>query len=63
VQSIHYYESVLVIEKRPMEQPASKRTGQALFPDYELDYEPNDNRHGPSLINRLKHQLSPKRGG
>jgi Methyltransferase domain len=32
--SLHYYDSVLVIEKRPIQPPTNERTGQALFPDY-----------------------------
>jgi hypothetical protein len=34
VHSLHYYDSVLVIEKRPMQQPTDERIGQASFPDY-----------------------------
>jgi hypothetical protein len=56
VLGIHYYDSVLVIEKRPMERPVSKRTGQALFPDYKPDYE----QHYPSLFSRLKRQFTRK---
>jgi len=33
--SLHYYDSVMVIEKRPMTPPTHERKGQALFPDYE----------------------------
>lgn len=33
--SMHFYDSVLVIEKRPMSAPVHHRRGQALFPDYE----------------------------
>jgi hypothetical protein len=32
--SLHYYDSVVVIEKRPMRPPINERTGEALFPDY-----------------------------
>ncbi|MES2226296.1 MAG: class I SAM-dependent methyltransferase [Pseudomonadota bacterium] len=32
--SLHYYDSVLVVEKRPMTAPADERKGQALFPDH-----------------------------
>jgi hypothetical protein len=34
VHSLHYYDSVLVIEKRPMRQPTHERIGQASFPEY-----------------------------
>ena len=47
VHSIHYYDSVLVVEKRPLEQPISKCTGQRLFPDYEPDYEPRRQARSP----------------
>lgn len=33
--SLHYYDSVLVIEKRPMVAPTNERKGEALFSDYE----------------------------
>lgn len=52
--SVHYYDSVLAIEKRPMQAPADVRTGQALFPDYEQDY--------PSLSYRLKRLLERFKG-
>lgn len=32
--SLHYYDSVLVVEKRPMQPPTNHRMGEALFPDY-----------------------------
>jgi hypothetical protein len=32
--SLHYYDSVLVVEKRPMQPPTNERTGEALFADY-----------------------------
>lgn len=35
VHSLHYYDSVLVIEKRRMTPPTHERKGQPLFPDYE----------------------------
>jgi hypothetical protein len=34
VHSLHYYDSVLVIEKRPMQPPTHERIGQASFPEY-----------------------------
>lgn len=34
VHSLHYYDSVLVVEKRKMTAPTHERKGQALFPDY-----------------------------
>jgi limonene-1,2-epoxide hydrolase len=32
--SLHYYDSVLVVEKRPMQPPTNEATGETLFPDY-----------------------------
>jgi len=34
VQSLHYYDSVLVIEKRPVEKPFRVKTGNAEIPDW-----------------------------
>jgi hypothetical protein len=34
VHSLHYYDSILVIEKRPMEKPFHSKTGNAEIPDY-----------------------------
>lgn len=33
--SLHYYDSVLVIEKKPVKKPCPRRTGEATIPDYE----------------------------
>ena len=35
VHSLHYYDSVLVIEKRPMQKPFHLKTGTASIPDYQ----------------------------
>ena len=34
VHSVHYYDSVVAIEKRPTEPPTHRRVGEASFPDY-----------------------------
>jgi hypothetical protein len=34
VHSVHYYDSIVVVEKRPMVQPTHHRVGKALFSDY-----------------------------
>jgi Methyltransferase domain len=47
--SMHYYDSVLVIEKRPMTPPQRERTGEPLFADYEPKY--------PGLLDRIKRRL------
>lgn len=49
VHSLHYYDSVLVIEKRPRVEPTHERRGQARFPDYE--------HRPPSLFDRLRRML------
>jgi len=36
VHSLHYYDSILVIEKRTIEKPVHSRIGTQLFPDYEV---------------------------
>ena len=35
VHSAHYYDSIVVLEKRPMVQPTHERVGRASFPDYQ----------------------------
>lgn len=60
--SLHFYDSVLVIEKRPMEPPTSLRTGQALFPDYELAYESEHRNLIHRLMQRLMKRLWRARG-
>ncbi|HLE17943.1 MAG TPA: class I SAM-dependent methyltransferase [Syntrophales bacterium] len=48
VHSLHYYDSVLVIEKRPIEKPSHLKTGTPTIPDF----------HPPkSLLKRLKERL------
>lgn len=34
VHSVHYYDSVIVLEKRPMEPPTHQRVGEASFADH-----------------------------
>jgi hypothetical protein len=34
VHSLHYYDSIIVIEKRPIEKPINKMTGTSTIPDY-----------------------------
>jgi hypothetical protein len=36
VHSLHYYDSILVIEKRTIEKPSTSMTGTATFPDVTL---------------------------
>jgi hypothetical protein len=49
VRSLHYYDSILVIEKQPMAPPTHERKGTALFPDYD--------HQSPRLIDRLRRKL------
>ena len=49
VASAHYYDSVLVLEKKAMKDPTRERKGSALFPDYE--------HKSPRLIDRLRRHL------
>jgi hypothetical protein len=46
VHSLHYYDSVLVIEKRPKAEPTHERKGEALFPDYA--------HQSPRVVDRLR---------
>lgn len=46
VHSLHFYDSVLVIEKRPTKAPTRDRHGRASFPDYE--------HRSPRLVDQLK---------
>jgi len=34
VHSVHFYDSILVVEKRPMEKPSHRQTGTLSVPDY-----------------------------
>jgi hypothetical protein len=49
VASAHYYDSVLVLEKKPMSEPTRDRKGNASFPDYES--------RSPRFIDRLRSKL------
>lgn len=51
-KSLHFYDSVLVVEKYPMMPPSHSRTGQAQFPDYDQPY--------MGLLQRLKRKLRRK---
>jgi hypothetical protein len=48
VHSLHYYDSVLVIEKRPIEKPFHLKTGTATIPNFNPP---------KSLLERLKERL------
>jgi hypothetical protein len=47
--SVHYYDSIVVIERRPMSPPARERIGNRLFADFDPIY--------PGLVSRLKRRL------
>jgi len=48
VHSLHYYDSILVIEKRPIEKPFHLKTGTATIPNFNPP---------KSLLERLKERL------
>lgn len=48
-KSLHFYDSVLVIEKQPMLPPTHARTGHAQFPDFDQPY--------LGLLEKLKRKL------
>ena len=51
VHSLHYYDSILVIEKRPIEQPFHLKTGTPTIPDV---------RPPQDFLNRFKRRLKQK---
>ena len=51
VGSLHYYDSVLVIEKTPIDKPTHLKTGSASIPDY---------KPPKNLYKRLKHWAKRK---
>ena len=53
VHSLHYYDSVLVVEKRPMEKPSLIKTGLRQIPDF-YPQKSLMNR----IIGRLQRELS-----
>jgi hypothetical protein len=51
--SLHYYDSILVIEKRPMEKPFELMTGTPTIPDYQV----YKGRSPKTLLLRLEGRL------
>jgi len=51
--SLHFYDSVLVIEKRRVAAPTHERRGQQFFPDYE--------HRSPRLIDKLRSAVRPRK--
>ena len=49
VHSLHYYDSILVIEKRPMVQPTHERKGQSQIADYQ--------QPSPKFFDRIKRKI------
>jgi hypothetical protein len=47
--SLHFYDSILVIEKRPVEKPFTRKTGLSTVPDFQPPPRP-----APSFWQRLK---------
>jgi len=54
VHSIHYYDSVLVIERRPIERPIHLATGARIIPDFQPP---------GGLVKRIKKWAKRKRAG
>ncbi|MEP7056486.1 MAG: class I SAM-dependent methyltransferase [Caldimonas sp.] len=52
--SLHYYDSVLVVEKRPMQPPHDEVTGTTLFPDWAVPPR--------GVVERLQRMLKRARG-
>jgi hypothetical protein len=48
---LHYYDSILVIEKRPIEEPIHLKTGLPEIPDYDPP---------KGLLRRLEKQIKQK---
>lgn len=53
VRGLHFYDSVLVIEKQPVSAPTHERRGTALFPDYQ----PRPARGLSGRLDRLRRKL------
>lgn len=51
IHSLHYYDSVLVIEKRPIEKPVALMTGTCVIPDVQPQ---------PTIVRRIKERLRRK---
>ena len=54
VDSIHYYDSILVIEKKKREKPTNERIGEYVF-DFDPNYEP-----GSKTAQKLKRHLTKR---
>jgi hypothetical protein len=52
--SLHYYDSILVIEKRPIEKPTPVKTGSASIPNYKPPKKPKN------ILNPLKRWFKRK---
>ena len=52
VNSIHYYDSVIVIEKSLREKPLSKRTGTPSFTQFKPEFSPANNSY-PNIIRKI----------
>ena len=57
VHSLHYYDSVLVIEKRPIEKPIVLTTGTPSIPDYQPHQPESFLKHLEREIDHLKRRF------
>ena len=55
VHSLHYYDSMLVIEKRPIEEPFHRKTGTESIPEFNPPPHPAE-----SLLKRVQRRLEKK---
>jgi hypothetical protein len=58
VYSLNYYDSILVIEKRPIERPHSLMTGSPQIPEFLESIPPSSAK--PNWLQRFKHWLERK---
>jgi hypothetical protein len=61
VNSLHFYDSVLVIEKRPIKPPSAEARGQRLFDDYCVQHSHLKASRTSQLISKIKSRLMPAR--
>lgn len=59
VNSLHFYDSVLVIEKRPIKPPSAESHGQRLFDDYDIHHQSQESSRTSRLISKIKSRFMP----
>jgi len=61
VNSLHVYDSVLVIEKQPINPPSGERRGQRLFEDYCVQHSHLKSSRTSQLTSKIKSRFMPAR--